>query len=394
LIDPKQLIEALSVEELCNTAEAYFSAIVDPTPQMAKPFSSLLEGPLLLQHLGLLLSGLHLGKTMTVLDFGAGSCWFSRFLNQLQCQTISCDPSQTALSLGKRLFQEHPIIGAPIAEPQFLHFDGHQIELPDSSVDRIVCVSAFHHVPNQAEVIAEFGRVLKEGGIVGFSEPGRFHSQNPQSQMEMRHAKVLENDILIEEIFELAKESGFTAVSCKALANLDLSLGQYQNLVKRRWNPLLDTRLKHHLRHSVTENSIFFLYKGELVRDSRHHVGLAHSIQAQRAPRQLATGEEMTLALTIKNIGEARWLVDNIAGIGVVTIGTHLFDQDGQLLALDFTRHPFEQAVLPGDVAEREITLTFPEPGGYRLAIDLVAEGICWFETVGSTPVEFNITIV
>jgi ubiquinone/menaquinone biosynthesis C-methylase UbiE len=100
-------------------------------------------------------------------------------------------------------------VGTPISEPVFLHFDGHKINLPDESVDRIICHDAFHHVPNQKEVISELGRVLKRGGIAGFSEPGRFHSQSPQSQSEMRNFNVLENDIIPTEIFSLAREYGF-----------------------------------------------------------------------------------------------------------------------------------------------------------------------------------------
>src|SRR5688500_13934204 len=76
MINPKDLIHSLSIEELCRTAEAYYKSIPDPTPQLAKPFSSLLEGPDQLQSMGLLLSGLRLGKTMSVLEFGAGTCWF------------------------------------------------------------------------------------------------------------------------------------------------------------------------------------------------------------------------------------------------------------------------------------------------------------------------------
>lgn len=105
MINPKDLINKLTVGELCLTAENYYKSISDPTAQMAKPFSSLLEAPELLQNMGLLLSELHLGKTMTVLEFGAGACWFSRFLNQLQCQTISCDTSKTALELASDCLQ-------------------------------------------------------------------------------------------------------------------------------------------------------------------------------------------------------------------------------------------------------------------------------------------------
>ncbi len=166
MIDPKEIIKELTVEELCETAEDYFaSKAKNPIPLMAKPFSSLLETPEILQNMGLLLSGLNLAKTMTVLEFGSGTCWFSRYLNQAQCVTISCDASKTALDIGKRLFKESPVVGEVISEPRFLHFNGRKIDLPDESVDRIICNDALHHIPNQGEVLSELARVLKKGGI-------------------------------------------------------------------------------------------------------------------------------------------------------------------------------------------------------------------------------------
>jgi ubiquinone/menaquinone biosynthesis C-methylase UbiE len=159
-INPKDLINALSVEELCATAEDYYRQIHDPTTQMTKPFAFLQ--------------------------------WLSRFLAQMHCYTISVDASLTALEIGKRLFRELPVLGEAIAEPRFVLFNGHTIDVADESIDRIVCFDTFHHVPNQTQVLREFFRVLKWGGVAGFSEPGRGHSQSPQSQYEMRNYRVLE----------------------------------------------------------------------------------------------------------------------------------------------------------------------------------------------------------
>ena len=111
VIKPEDIIEKFTVEELCQTADDYFKSMSNPLPVMAKPFNSIVEAPEVLQNMGPLLSGLHIGKTMTVLEFAAGTCWFARYLNQLQCQTIACDVSETALDMGKRLFAEYPIIG-------------------------------------------------------------------------------------------------------------------------------------------------------------------------------------------------------------------------------------------------------------------------------------------
>ena len=226
LVRPADVIARYSVEELLETAEESYRRIPDVAPLMSKPWSFAHEAPELLENLGHLLGGLELGKTMTVLDFGAGTCWLSRCLAQLNCRPICCDPSPTALEIGRRLFAEQPLIGTTVYQPTFLRFDGHRIDLPDESVDRIICFDAFHHIPNQAEVLNEFGRVLKDGGIAGFSEPGSHHSAAPQSQYEMRHHRVLENDIDVLGIARLAQRAGFTNVTVKALSNRSLRLDE------------------------------------------------------------------------------------------------------------------------------------------------------------------------
>src|SRR5437879_5980673 len=80
-----------------------------------------------------------------VLDFGAGSCWTSRYLSQLGCRVIALDVSPTALRYGQELYARQPLIGDRPA-PRFLQFDGKRIDVEDASVDRILCLDAFHHV--------------------------------------------------------------------------------------------------------------------------------------------------------------------------------------------------------------------------------------------------------
>jgi SAM-dependent methyltransferase len=393
MINPKDLINSLTVEDLCLTAENYFKTISDPTPQMAKPFSSLLECPEMLQNMGLLLSGLRLGKTMTVLDFGAGTSWFSRFLNQLQCQTISCDPSETALAIGKRLFNEFKIIGDYISEPLFLHFDGHKICLSDNYVDRIICYDVFHHIPNQEQVLSEFARVLRNGGIVGFSEPGRFHSQSPQSQYEMTNYNVLENDIDIKEICLIAMEHGFTDISCKLLCDKEISLDKYIRLVTDKCNMEFQKEISNNISNVMNNKTVFFLYKGNCILDSRSHIGLSHLIIIDNNSYYVTKGENLNLVLKISNTGSAKWLNDNIKDIGVVKVGSHLYDADNKLLNLDFSRHNFTSPILPGESVNKTICLKFNDRGVFNLSIDLVSEGICWFENVGSRPQYIKINV-
>ena len=388
MIDPKDVMRKYTVEELCETADQYYRSVSDPTPLMSKPFTFLHETPEALHNLGLLLSGLHLGKTMKVLEFGAGTCWLSRVLTQLNCEMICCDASRTALDIGRRLFEEYPLIGSVVFKPIFLPFDGRRIDLPDESVDRIVCFDAFHHVPNPAEVIKELGRVLKKGGIAGFSEPGQGHSRTPQSQYEMSNYCVLENDIDVNEIFHFAQTAGFTELSLKAVSDMEMSLSQHNLLFGQPGDAeSLRSELWNQTYNAMHNRAIFFLHKGPLARDSRSHIGLAHVIRIDKTDYALEAGQALRLSVTITNTGQASWLNTNSQIFGIVRLGTHLYDGDGKLVNIDFSRHELPVPVSPGETVTMSVEEYLPGSGRYRLAFDLVAEGVMWFENVGSTPI-------
>jgi ubiquinone/menaquinone biosynthesis C-methylase UbiE len=393
VIDPKDVIRKYSVEELSETADEYYRVVTDPTPLMSKPFTFLHEAPEALQNLGLLLSGLHLGKTMTVLDFGGGTGWLSRFLTQLNCQVICCDVSEAALDIGRRLFAEHPLIGTVVFQPRFLRFDGHHLDLPDASVDRAVCFDAFHHVPNQAEVLRELGRVLTPGGIAGFSEPGRNHSRSPQSQYEMQNHRVLENDIVLPEIFKASQAAGFTDMVIKVVSdNMEMSLTDLEVLnsqgpEEHAARESLRSEIWNQTYNGMHNRSIFFLRKGALRRDSRHHVGLAHRLSVGQQQFTGRAGESVAMTFRVTNTGEAHWLHTNSEIFGIVRLASHLYDGNKRLLAIDHSRHDLPQAVAPGETIEVPIRVDLPGAGTFVLGFDLVAEGVTWFENVGSTPV-------
>ena len=155
------------------------------------------------------MQGLQLTAGATVLDFGAGTGWFARFLTQLGCRVILLDVSETALEMARELYRRQPVIGDR-PEPEFLLFDGRRIPLPDASVDRVLSFHAFHHAPHPAAVVAELARVLKPGGIAGFAEPGPRHSRTPVSQFEMRNYRVVENDVDVHAILAVGEGRGLS----------------------------------------------------------------------------------------------------------------------------------------------------------------------------------------
>ncbi len=391
-IDPRQLIQELSVEELCETAETYYAAITDPIPQMAKPFSNTLDAPHLLYSMGMLLSGMRLGKSMTVLDFGAGTCWFSRCLNQMQCVTISIDPSASALEMGRRLFEMQPILGGTLQPPRFVLFDGYTIDVADESVDRIVCFDVFHHIPNQEQVLREFYRVLKPGGIIGFNEPGQTHSQTAQSQYEMRNFKVLENDIHLDEIKALAEGIGFGELRIKLLLTPDFEMSYADYVRTTKWR-LPPSAARHNAVAATRNGTVFFFTKGTYINDSRSHTGLSHRLEVLSYDKSVTKGRPCNIVVRAYNTGSGRWLHENVGDIGVVKAGVHLYKADGTLLDLDFGRGVLQSDVMPGDSAEIPISVTFTEPGEYKLEIDMVSEAIIWFGLLDSETQTIQITV-
>lgn len=396
-IDVRQLIDELSVEELCQTAEEFFARLPNWDYLHAKPFAAIGETPELLVCLAQVVQGLNLLPDMTILDFGAGSCWTSRFLSQLGLQVIACDVSASALEIGRELYRRHPVIGNQPA-PRFLQFDGHSFDLPDNSVDRISCWDAFHHVPNQRQVIKEMGRVLKQGGVAGFSEPGPDHSKAPQSQYEMRTNRVIENDINVREIWNEAQQAGFTEIKL-ALFNPNPFLLPIQEFESFLTGQDAGQRYVAETRHQMQHRRVFFLYKGESFApaDSRQREGLLAELRVELASERIAHGEPLRLTAFVKNIGSTVWL-PTTARVGAVHFGIHLFDEKGLLLDLDYFRHnltPGEgREILPGEAVEITAEVPIPEAGTYILQCDLVSEAICWFEHNGSTTVRLKIEVV
>ena len=48
--------------------------------------------------------------------------------------------------------------------------DAESLPFDDGSFDLVTCRLAFHHFPNSRQAISEFARVLKPGGVLGFSD--------------------------------------------------------------------------------------------------------------------------------------------------------------------------------------------------------------------------------
>jgi hypothetical protein len=237
--------------------------------------------------------------------------------------------------------------------------------------------------------------VLKHGGIAGFSEPGRFHSQSEESQYDMKKFSVLENDIILSEIFIIAQKFGFTDIKIKPISNTTISLQDYQQLTSRKCRPSSEKKIAKHIRHLLDYRLVFFLYKGDFISDSRRPLGLSHSVTTQSGHLTVKRGEEVSIPLKISNTGHAKWIVEKSdSNVGVVFIGMQSYDRSKDLLDRDFSRYRLEKPVNPGESIEQDITIKMEEAGICELSIDLVSEQICWFEDLGSEPLKLQISVL
>ncbi len=366
-VDVNELIQKYSIEQLNEAAEQYWLRMTDSTELLAKPVNFGEVRHLLVQFAHMV-GGLEVYPGMTVLEFGAGSCWSSRMLNQLGMKVISADVSPTALEIGKSLRKRYPPIGTP-PDHEFLLLDGRKIDLPDESVDRIWCFDALHHVPSQEATLKEMARVLKRGGLAGFCEPGPNHSKGPLSQFEMKNFTVIENDIDLGWINSTANQFGFTEM--KVAVSLIHPI-----MVKVEDLPSFFSRPEDYANATaerVTNYPIFFLYKGKPdALDSRAVAGLIGSISVDSKEIVLRSGEEVRFSVTAENTGSHIWLPSG-GILGSVNLGGFLFSLS------DKTEMPrprevrfgiSDKHVYPGQTVSASVLLGAPEAGSYRLDLD------------------------
>ncbi len=396
LIDVRRVIAELSIEELCESADDYYRKLKRLDYHLAKPFAIADEMPEALLPFIYLLQGMDIVAGMRVLDFGAGTCWASRLLTQLGCEVIALDASAQALEIGRELYARQPVIGDQPA-PQFSVFNGRTIDLPDASVDRIICLDAFHHVPNQAQALAEMSRVLRDGGVAGFSEPGPEHSKTPKSQYEMRMYRVVENDVVVEDIWATAQSVGFTdcRLSIWNPKPFTLSLAEFNDYLAGGEQ---NARFADAARGFMFQYRSFLLSKGARgTSDSRQRAGLSAHLKIELATQTVKAGDAFKAVATVTNTGSNVWLPAT-AGKGAVYLGVHLFDDKGALLDLDYTRYRLTpgggRPIEPAETVTLELVIEAPAPGRYFFEFDLVSELISWFEHNGSPTVKHEIEVI
>jgi SAM-dependent methyltransferase len=379
-------------DEFNRAAESYYASHADAPQLLDKPFSEPDALPRRLIDVGILIDSLRLKPGDIVLDLGAGSCWLSHLLNRFGCRTIAVDVSPSALSIGRRVFERDSRTNWRLA-PEFLPYDGWTLPLADRSVDRIVLYDAYHHLPNPAHLMREMRRVLRADGIVGMSEPGRGHAASAPSVAEAAATGVLENELVLEDIGDLALASGFAAVRVAVagrppvfeIAAADLRPFTRGRGFARYWKSLCAGLDGHHY---------ILLFAGDPIPSTRRPKLLRASIRA--VSQSTWRGEDGRLMLDLHNQGDTRWLAREGAP-GWTRLGAHLYrarqnaadGELGELVDYDWLRVSLPEDVAPDQALRIPVRMPpIDVPGRYVIVFDLVIEGVVWFADRGSRPFE------
>ncbi len=376
-------------------AERYFARFETPSFLLDKPFSEPAALPKHLIDAGVLIAALRAAPGDVVLELGAGSCWLSHMLNRYGCPTIAVDVSPTVVDLGRRLFQADSRTNWDLA-PRFLVYDGHRLPVDDSSCDRIVVNDAFHHVPNQRELLGEMHRVLRDDGIVAMSEPGRGHARAAHSIHEAREFGVLENELVIEDVVALAGACGFddarVIVSSPhvqmAIDAADLGAFMGGKGFATYWKSFCSALEEHHY---------ILLVKGQAGPTTKRPARVSASVEvAVAVPESHVAGTEVPITLRIANTGDTLWLGGDTPRAGWTRVGAHLYKRGAEraLIDYDWWRAHLPPRVGPGEQVTLGATLPpLTVPGQYVVVFDLVIEGMTWFATQGSPPLAVDIRI-
>ena len=112
---------------------------------------------------------------------------------------------------------------------------------------------------------------------------------------------------------------------------------------------------------------------------------LSHEVPLQRA------GVVSVGHVELENAGSVAW--DSREGYGIC-LGYHWLDPLGNPIVWDGLLSAFPKPIAPGERVDAPMTIAGPvPPGRYRLALDLVDGGRCWFSEVGNLSPELEVEV-
>jgi ubiquinone/menaquinone biosynthesis C-methylase UbiE len=392
--------------------KAYLGRSRSAAWEAAKPFAhpgadTLTHSTHLLHDFAVAMMALHPSPADVIVDLGSGGCWCSDLLARLNRRAIAVDISLDMLRAG---------VSRPgVARIPAVAGDLERLPFGRGVFHNAVCLNALHHVPDVPTALREIARVLTDDGIALFSEPGQGHATAAVAVSAVREYGVLEQEVPFGPFANHLRDAGFHHVRLKAVSyavpSIELSPDEWARwsqtasrrrparaLTKmwhaalelfglRKWTTLFDQSFERLLIRTLfgamRDHPVVIASKRPLPHEGTMDWSGRLTIRglSEEAPR----GGLIRGQVTVENTGRWSWRARSRTGLGHVSMGIQLLDEHGDVISRDFRRIPLPEDIYPGDSRSLEIELPAPlEAGRYGLKIDLVAEGLLWFEAAGS----------
>src|SRR5207249_6302704 len=163
------------------------------------------------------LNAVHLGRSDTVLDVGAGTGFLTEAAAKIASKVIALDFS--------RGMSEEAIAKMGSGNVEFRIGNAESMPFQDSSVDAVIGNMVLHHCPHPGIAISEMSRVLKPGGRIAISDL----QEHRYEWLRKEHAD-LWLGFRMEEVATMMKESGLDNVKTETLSSCCSSVQEDQQV--------------------------------------------------------------------------------------------------------------------------------------------------------------------
>ncbi len=103
----------------------------------------------------------------TILEVGAGSGHHFPNVKAGFSKYIMTDGSAEMLAIAREKFSQQTASGVMVIEQR----DATRLDYPDGSVDRLIATHVLEHLPNPVNVLREWNRVVRPGGVISIVLP-------------------------------------------------------------------------------------------------------------------------------------------------------------------------------------------------------------------------------
>ncbi len=139
----------------------------------------------------------------SVLDFGCGTGWTSRFLARAGYEVLGVDIAADAIAVARELAAEEGLSRARFLAADYEGF------APERPFDYVLFYDALHHAEDERAAVAAAHRALRPGGVMVAFEPGAGHSRSEGARHAVATFGVHEKDMPPAYIARLGRQAGF-----------------------------------------------------------------------------------------------------------------------------------------------------------------------------------------